>query len=238
RGRWDRARTPPCFLYAKTSKRFHRSCRWIDKLLPEYGGVYGTLTWFSAKAMKIRGLEGTTREEQQNSCSQRKAVSAWRNTAGIRPRKSLRGLLHSVKHLDNPVDLRQPQAVVDHRLRAGDAQPAARIFQLPQTSHDGANRRAIGVRHSRHIEDYSRLPRSDHSVPLALQSRAFRPAVDAPVHDQRSHAGLQSSLGEVQDHDAARSSPSYGNCRIKRTQSPNAAKIDTPHPHGTNGAVF
>jgi hypothetical protein len=62
--------------------------------------------------------------------------------------------------------------------------------------------------------------------------------MDIPFYRQRDQPWLYSSFREFKGHDGVRSSPSYGNCRISRTQSPSAENIDAPHPHGTSGAVF
>jgi hypothetical protein len=52
--------------------------------------------------------------------------------------------------------------------------------------------------------------------------------MDIPFYRQRDQPWLYSSFREFKDHDGARSSPSYGNCRISRTESPSAENIDAP----------
>src|SRR6266436_631344 len=156
----------------------------------------------------------------------------------LRRRKSLRGQLHSGEYLNQVVYFRQFQAVVDHRLDRGYPQGPARVLELRQAPYDRANRRAVGMGDAGHIENHVRFVRRDHLIHLSLQARTFRSAVDAALHREYGHTRLHCSFCEVQNHEVARSASSYGNCRISRTQSPSAEKIEGPHPHGTNGAVL
>src|SRR6266404_6892240 len=156
----------------------------------------------------------------------------------LRSGKSLRCELHGGKNLNHLVHLRQFQTVVDHRLDRGYSQPPARALELRQTLYDRAYGRAVGMGHPGHVKNDSCFMRRDHPIDLSLQPRTLRSTVNAALHGERGHTWLQRSFCEMQDHGAARSSPSYGNCRISRTQSPSAEKIEGPHPHGTNEAVF
>src|SRR5262249_15217610 len=89
-----------------------------------------------------------------------------------------------------------------------------------------------------HVKDYAGLAGRNHSIHFSLQLCAFRTAVNVPFYPQRDQPWLYGSFREFEGHDAVRSSPSYGNCRISRTQSPSAENRDAPQPHGTSGAVF
>src|SRR5258708_7929640 len=158
---------------------------------------------------------------------------------GLRARGKSRGrFAHALEIRNEFIQLGEFQAVIHHRLRARHAQSATGFFQLGQATHQRADGRAVHVRDACHIENHPVLARTDQLIHLLLQSRTFRAAMNAAFDDQRSHARLDLLFCELQDHDAAPSSPSNGNCRIKRTQSPNAAKIELPHPHGTKAAVF
>ena len=152
--------------------------------------------------------------------------------------KSFRCLIHRGEDLDYLVNFRHFQAIVDHRLGRGDAQPAASALQLRKAPHNSSDHRAVGMCHTGHVEDYPRLACRNHLIHFSLEPGAFRAAMDVAFYFQCGHAWLNSPFCKFQDQDAARSSPSYGNCRINRTQSPSAENIDGPHPHGTNGAVF
>jgi hypothetical protein len=158
--------------------------------------------------------------------------------ACVRPRKSLCRLIYRGKYLNQHIHFRQFQAILNHRLCRGYPEPAACILQLRQALYDRPNPCAIGMRQTRHVKNNQRIARRDQPIYFPLQSRAFRSTVYAAPHLERGHSWLQSSFCEVKDHDAARSPPSYGNCRISRTQSPSAEKIEVPHPHGTNEAAF
>src|SRR6266446_6821741 len=157
--------------------------------------------------------------------------------ACVRPRKSLCCLIYGGKHLDQHVHLRQFQAIANHRLCGGYPERAACTLQLRQASYDRTNRCTVGMRHACHVKNHSRLARRDHPLHFSLQPRAFGSTMYAAPHLECSHTWLQNPFCEVKDHDPGRSSPSYGNCRISRTQSPSAEKIEVPHPHGTNEAV-
>src|SRR5262249_1358498 len=119
-----------------------------------------------------------------------------------------------------------------------DAESASRTLEFRQASYNRPNGCAVHVRNASHVKDYAGLVSRDHSIHFSLQPCAFRTAVDVPSYPQRNHPWPDSSFREFKVHDAVRSSPSYGNCRISRTQSPSAENIDPPHPHGTSGAVF
>jgi hypothetical protein len=114
-------------------------------------------------------------------------MSNLRTGTCLRRRKSLRCLIHGGKHLDQLIHLRQLQAMVNHRLRRGDAQRPACAFQLRQAPYNSSNRCAVGMRHTGHVKNHARFVRRDHPIHLSLQPRAFRPTVDAAVHRERGH---------------------------------------------------
>src|SRR5277367_527631 len=123
-------------------------------------------------------------------------------------------------------------------MRRGDAQRAARALQFRQAPDDHADGRAVRMGQSGHVKDYARLPCRDHGIHFFLQTHAIRPIVNAALYFNGDHPWLQNSFFEMQDHDGAPFSSSYGNSRIMRTQSPSAEKNELTQPHGRNGAAF
>src|SRR5277367_2680905 len=126
----------------------------------------------------------------------------------------------------------------NHRVCSGYPERTARTLQLREAPYARSDRCTVGVRHARHVKNHPRLLSRNHAIHFSLQPGTFRPAVYAAFYLEHGHIWLQNSFCEVCHRDAPLSSPSYGNCRINRTQSPSAEKIDVPQPHGTNEAVF
>jgi len=116
-------------------------------------------------------------------------VGAW-----VRRRKAFCRLINGRKHLNQRVQLRHFQTVLNHRLLSSYPQLAPDLLQLGQAPDERSNRRAVDMRHARHVENHSRLARRDDLIQFFLQPRAFRSSVNAASHLQRRHAGLQSSF--------------------------------------------
>jgi len=95
--------------------------------------------------------------------------------------------------------------------------PPPAFFNLVRQRTSGADRRAVHVRDTSHVEK-SRGSRLEpiNSSHLLVQARTFRAAMNAAPDDQRGDAGFDWLLCELQDHDAAPSSASNGNWRINR----------------------
>src|SRR5579859_646128 len=115
--------------------------------------------------------------------------------------------------------------------------PPPAFFSL-EAAHDGADCSAVYMRDAGHIENDACFLGTNEFVDLLLETRTLRPAVNAALDFQGSQTRLNLFLCELQNHDAVPSSPSYGNCRINRTQSPSAENSELPQPQGTNEAVF
>ena len=92
--------------------------------------------------------------------------------------------------------------------------------------------------HAGHVKNHAGFSGFDQFINFLAELGAFWARVKATFDFQGDHAWLDSSSGNLQDHEAMPSSPSYGNWRMSRTQSPSAEKIEVPQPHGTNEADF
>jgi hypothetical protein len=117
--------------------------------------------------------------------------------ACVRPRKSHCCLIYRGKHLDQLIYLCQFQAMFNHRLCRGYPERTTCPVQLHQAPYDRSNRRAVGMRHARHVKNHPRLARRDHPIHFSLELRAFRSTVYAALHHERGHTWLQSSFCEV-----------------------------------------
>src|SRR6266404_2130171 len=152
----------------------------------------------------------------------------------LRWRKPCSGFANTLEIGKKLVQLGYFQTVIDHRLRARHAQSASRAFQFCKATNQGTNGGAIHVSDTCHVKSHSRFPIANQFIHLLFQPRAFRAAMNASLDDQSDYARLNLLFRELQNHWRPPFPSSNGNCRIRRTQSPKAAKTELPQPQATN----
>ena len=124
----------------------------------------------------------------------------------------------------------------NHAGAAGETEAATGVLHAGVTTNDGADGGAVDVGDLSEIEDDEIAFRADDLFDFLFDTAAIRAGMNAALHVDDGDAGFGRGFIEQQDHGDG--SPSYGNWRIRRIQSPSALKSVLPQPQGTKGAVF